>query len=107
MISYNDFEKHINTIKSLYELDDKISVLFDVDGIVCHSTKAIESIVGLLEFITDDKENSWIQYWMWELNFGADDDNSVLDNDVPVPLTTIQDLYSMVLKNYRGDGRND
>ena len=107
MLSYNDFEKHINTIKHYYDFDDKITEIFDVDGIVCYSSKAIDSIVNLLEVIMDDGTDNWIQYWMWELNFGVDDNNSVSIDNKNIPLTTIKDLYSMLLKGSRVDGRND
>lgn len=98
MLSYQEFENYIEIIRHYSNLDEKIGELFEVDGISCISSKATESIIELLEVIMDDKENQWIEYWLWELDFGVKDNNSVSMNDVHIPLTTIKDLYSILLK---------
>ena len=103
MLSLKEFTKHIETIKNLYELDDKISDLFNVEGIVCCSSDTIDSITKLLEEIMGDQECNWISYWLWELNFGEDDNNSVSIGEVHIPLTTIEDLYNMILRDKKDD----
>lgn len=100
MLSYLDFETHINTIKHYYDKDSEISDILDVDGIVCYTSKAISSIVSLLEILMDDKESEWIQFWCWECDFGQDAKDRAWDKEENViPLNTIKDLYDALIKN--------
>lgn len=54
-------------------------------------------VVSLLEIILDDKAG-WIDYWVWEKDFGRKTDLKVYDTDgvTELPSTTIEDLWTLV-----------
>jgi hypothetical protein len=99
-----EFEKYINEIKQFYALRDGIDS-------VCHQygrkldaeisfPDLTYSIVNLLEKIMDDEKSSWIDYWIYELNFGEDYiEGCVTDLDGKViPLKTTRELYDFLIQ---------
>jgi len=98
MLSYGEFEKYILLIKEYSDKDEKISELMDTEGFINYSGKAVMAIVELLEKLMQDEKDQWIQYWLWECNFGRDaEERQVLDSEgIPIQFKTISNLYDMV-----------
>lgn len=106
MLSYAQFEEKIEIIKEYIQKEDELTRIFNCEGFINYSERAIESIVDLLEEIMEDQEHQWIEYWMWECNFGKDGADKVFIEDKPVPFTTIKDLYFMLLKGRQENNEN-
>ena len=57
------------------------------------------AIIGLLESLMDDKD-SWIKYYLWDLNFG--DENYRLKvygtDKKEIPLRSAEDLWNLLTK---------
>ena len=60
---------------------------------------ATDTLLRVLEIIFDDR-GEWISYWIYELDYGTRDDLSATNADgTPIPLKTIEDLYTLLIKN--------
>jgi len=107
MLSFNDFEKHMDTIIKYYKKDDALSEILEVEGFIVYSGELIDRIIELLEIVMDDADE-WIQYWCWECEFGNDAEGRVQDKDGNnIPLKTIKDLYFMLLKGRQDESSNN
>jgi len=59
-----------------------------------------DSLISLLEEILNDKETKWIQYYIYELNFGEENYRMKVQQDgKEIPLTTPSDLYRILTKH--------
>ena len=60
----------------------------------------VNQLVKLLKVAKDDNHrDSWIEYYMWELNFGEDyKDGAVTENNKNIPLKTPEDLWNILKK---------
>lgn len=103
MISFEDFERYLNSIQELFELQDNISRVISMYGKskeemieISFPTLSTE-LIGALEKVFHDK-NSWISYWIYELDFGNKyKEGSVIDADgSDIPLKTIEDLWNLL-----------
>ena len=57
-------------------------------------------VINLLQEIMKDKENDWIGYYIYELDFGKEyKDGMVEENNTIIKLKTYTDLYNLLLKN--------
>lgn len=58
-------------------------------------------IVNLLEIIMGDKENDWIGYFCWELDFGRRYEPGCAKepNGTSIPLSITKELYDLLIKN--------
>lgn len=103
------FEQSIKTIKQLYDTDKKLTDLLHVEGFIDYSEVPISIITKLLEDAFIDI-GEWIQFWMWECDFGKDSTNRAFikedDHDKPVKLDTVKDLYKFLMDNYE-DNRKE
>ena len=92
------FANYINKIMRLSDLEDQINNLVrDVDDLEgYHSyTWLQDDVLGLLEEIMDDTQDSLIGYFVYELNFGREyRDGCIEDADgTPIKITTPEELY--------------
>ena len=45
----------------------------------------------------NDKETEWIDYYLWEKDYGRDNQLEVTEKDgTPIPLTTAEDLWNLL-----------
>jgi len=96
MITYTEFEKYILLIKSYHESDQQLSDILRTEGFITYNTELIGAVSRLLSKLTNDGAE-WIDYWLWECDFGVRD-MEVYDTDGNlIPFTTIQDLYRMLM----------
>lgn len=105
LITYEEFEKHINAICAEQELQLTLDNAFNKYCNESEHTASIwlpsleSNIVELLERVTDDK-SKWISYWVCELCCGEKYYiGCVKINDKPVALKTVQDLWSLLNYN--------
>lgn len=103
-LSFEDFKRHIKDIQLMSELQDKID---DAKHIFNKSeTKEVfhfyfptgtDNIIELLAMLTNDK-NEWIDYWIYELDFGkrADELKCTDGNGNKIPMNTIEDLWAVL-----------
>ena len=103
-MTYELFEKIVTNLVDTRRLAETLYSAASEYNKVHSDMMAIEfpitpesDIITLLEIILDD-EGSWIDYWVNELNCGEDyTEGSVLDeNESPIPLKTIQDLWNIL-----------
>lgn len=56
------------------------------------------TVVDLLELATNDTENGWIAYWLYELNCGKDyKDGCVTKGGENIPLKSQLDLWNLLV----------
>lgn len=114
-LSFEDFKRHIKDIQLMSELQDKID---DAKHIFNKSeTKeefhfyfptGADNIIELLSILMNDKYE-WIDYWIYELDFGAkanEADCKDKDGNV-IPLDTIEDLWNVLNDNEEENGINN
>lgn len=106
IIDYKTFER---TILDLKEMEEFYSELEKIYGKYNWETSIMPlsfnwSSMNLLKAIFHD-ELDWIDYWVYELNYGKDyQDGDVIQNGKNVPLKTIEDLYNFLLRNLKERG---
>ena len=97
------FKKVMKDLKEQSRIDSKVSAAFNVilpnDWTTNVENILFETIIGILENAFDDK-GKWIEYYIWELDFGRKNDSLKCwdKNDVEIPLTTVDDLYRLLTK---------
>ena len=99
-LSYEEFEKIIETLRDKYERLDKISEALNWCEV--YDISMGDQVADLLSYIFDDKDD-WISYWMFERDFGRDwYVGCVKDGDgVDIDLSTVRNLYDFLIENMR------
>lgn len=106
-LSFDDFKRHIKDIQLLTELQDKI----DDARYAFNKSETreefrfifptgIDNIIELLAILTNDKYE-WIDYWIYELDFGRRADDLVCKDDERniIPLHTVEELWALINQN--------
>ena len=100
------FIESIEQLQKQYEHDLKCSEAFRV--ILPHdylsgydNSKLQEQLVKILQVeMNDEGDHSWIEYYIWELDFGKDfKDGCVMIDKQPFELKTPSDLWELLLMN--------
>lgn len=109
-ISKQTFIECINNIKKQYERDsifsDAVNNYFDQDlDNSLPRNYILDSLVKILQqHFNDENAHSWIEYYLWELEFGTKDGNVKIENK-PFELKTPEQLYNLLitlkLKNHK------
>ncbi len=101
MLDFIEFENYINLIIEYLDRDEKISELMNTEGFTNYSGELVIAIIRLLETIMEDTESNWIQYWIWDCDFGESlKDPKVWDEySAPIPFETCEDLYHFLVRN--------
>ena len=103
-MNFKQFNMAVNALKQQQEHDgkcmDALEIVFPDGGIMLYKNNVlVDTIVALLEHDTDDNAG-WIQYFAWELDFGAKwKVGCVTDNGEDVKLQTNEDLWEFLIKN--------
>lgn len=102
MIPYNEFEKHINDMVKLIQLQDGINNLISNYRTTQKQYSEIafpyliNNVIALLARLTNDESN-WISYWIFELDCGKKyTDGCVTYNNENIKLKTIKDLWDLL-----------
>lgn len=105
LITYDEFEKHINAICAEQELQltlenacNKYYNKSECDALI--RLPSLESnLIELLERVTNDR-GEWIGYWVYDLCCGEKYYVGCAKiNDKPVALKTVQDLWLLLNSN--------
>ena len=107
IMSQESFCKVMSDYKSMFNFTNEMNELFDkykVDGNI-YPPLCTSTVIDLLEFIFND-ENQWINYWIFELEFGEryGDGDVKNENGEDIPLRTAEDLYNLLVKNMEENG---
>jgi hypothetical protein len=104
-ITYEEFEQSIKAICDCLDFQDSISEAVyryndtsKDDATLFLPTAWIDACINLLEILTDDIENNWIAYWLFEIERGKDyTDGCVTESDGSIiPLKTPKDLWNLL-----------
>ena len=95
-LSRKDFTNAIQAIIDVMETNTKLEDLLDC-SVIEYNHRLGAATVSLLSNVMNDKE-TWIDYWLWELDCGRRDDLVVTEADgTPIPMKTIDDLYNILV----------
>lgn len=108
MINKEQFIRHMNKIQNVSEeisstnkliKDNKLIELHIFNGV--HEETAIE----ILRDMFQDYGDSWLDYYIYELDFGKDwKVGCITDVDgTDIPLSNASELYDMLIENMKGD----
>lgn len=101
-ISKEDFIKAMQGIEEQLLIDEKnqqaFSVILENDYVSGMTNKLYGVLIDLLMQLTNDTENKWIEYFIYELDFGKDNWRLQVygENKNEIPLTTIEDLWNIL-----------
>jgi len=99
------FSEIMEKIKKQIEIDrkcsDAFSTLLPNDYVSGYDNNNLfTALIKLLETIYNDQETKWIDYFIWELDFGKENDRlkAYDKNKKEIPLKTIDNLYDLLTK---------
>lgn len=103
MLSKETFIQTIDFIRERNDKQHEIDMLFRKefeDSIFWPYSKYEVQLVKVLKEIMNDKETEWIDYYLWEKDYGRDNKLEVTEKDgTPIPLTTAEDLWNLLQDN--------
>lgn len=90
------FEGYISNLKECTERSDTLSKAIRSDILYDITDPMFDIIVDLLEICFKDKEK-WIEYWVFELDFGDKYKEGMVEIDkTTIHLKTSKDLYDLL-----------
>lgn len=93
-----NFSELINAVKNHSEYIWNLYKDYGIDFVNSPIMEIENEITKYLKAQFDDKCD-WINYWMWELNFGENwKPGTVTENGNDIPLKTIDDLWNLLTK---------
>lgn len=104
-MNYTEFESKIKTIERFIKDTRRLEDVISCDGVINFGGKLLQQNIELLEYIFNDQDTGWIEYWIWELDFGERNNKekyvdralTVHDEDGgEIPMETIEDLYNIL-----------
>jgi len=104
-ITKNEFIDAMNGIEEQLQIDMKnhkaFSTILENDYVSNMTNNLYDSLILLLEKLTGDTKNQWIQHFIYELDFGKENWRLPIydKNQKVVRLTTIEDLWEILQKN--------
>ncbi|MDD4804636.1 MAG: hypothetical protein PHN69_05635 [Candidatus Pacebacteria bacterium] len=102
MISKENFIKYMNELHSLCKAEDELNNALQNIGTenILWFDKHKSLIVDILQDAFDDKENDWIGYAIYELDwFSKYEDGTITFDGKNVPLKDAGDLYDLLVDN--------
>lgn len=103
MISKENFIKYINELFEIYKAEEELgrilSKLGSENTLFCDKYHSL--VLNILEDVFSDKDNEWILYALYELDWFRDyRDGAITDeNGRNVPLANAGDLYDLLIEN--------
>jgi hypothetical protein len=106
MISKENFVKYMEKLQEFRKIEDAINeVTKDLDFFTVTFIEHEILILTILEDIFGDKENTWISYFMFDLDFGAKWKVGMITEDgKDVPMRNAEELYDVLIGNMSKDG---
>lgn len=84
-----------------YKCNEAFEVILPSDYVIGYDNgRLYDQIIKLLQYLTDDdSETGWIEYFIWELDFGKKyEKGCCFQNNIEIDLSNAEKLYN-VLKN--------
>ena len=104
MLTRDQFKEVMSGLKELDAIEGKVDKAFkllssDFAGFSLVKPHAL--IIKVLEYAMEDTANSWISYWIYELDRGrkAKHGTVTAKDGSNIPLKTVDDLYSMITRH--------
>lgn len=99
MINKEKFISYINKIKELRDIYDAINEAGrKLEMFTIYDTEYESLIVDILQEVFDDKENDWIGYFIYELDFSDKwEKGCVINNGVDMSLRNAGELYDILI----------
>ena len=104
MLTRKQFKEVMADLKELDEIEaqvNKAMKMLSPDFMGFSLEKPFTTIVKVLEYSMEDTENSWISYWMYDLERGRKAEHgTVTEKDgSDIPMKTVDDLYNLLAKD--------
>lgn len=98
MLTFEEFNNYIKRIKKQIECEDSLDKALqemspDFGGFF---NAAINISIDLLKKVMNDK-NEWIDYYIYEADWGKTFKEVYESDGTPIPLETIEDLYNIII----------
>jgi len=113
MISKEKFVKIINRLKETNEMQDKINDLYrntedarmsDFNNVSHVGVYFEDIVVDLLQDIFQDRENSWLCYWLYDLWYGTEyTEGCVKEDGESIDISTPEKLYDFLIQEMKGE----
>ena len=104
MISKESFVYYINRLKELKNIYSEINKIGrKFNSFEVNNYEYEDLVVKILEKTFKDEDIGWIEYYLYELDFGEEwCEGKVTDkNGNDIPLKTAENLYDILIKNYK------
>lgn len=103
MISKEQFVKHVNAIKDKHDLDSRLNKFFSdnsIDGYIMFPDLTPNLIEVLHTIFGEADKEEWIEYFMFELNFGKGWKPGMVNvHGKDIPLSTPEELYDFLVSD--------
>ena len=94
-----EFKKHIENIQQVYENEAKLCRILKCNSPINFADDIADSTLELLKELFNDTEDEWIEYWMFDLDFGEKWRPGMVEiKGQDIKLQTIEDLYGILNK---------
>lgn len=105
MINKENFIKYINKIHQFRTIETNINKAGKELESFSISFAIYEQLaVDILEDIFEDKEYGWINYYLYELNFGSKwKENCITMDGKDVPMRDAGELYDVLIDNLKNE----
>ena len=100
MISKENFIKYINKIQSLKKIEESINSAGKELEFSISFSEHESLVLNILQEVFKDKENDWIGYFIYDLEFGKKwHKGSITVNGKDVPMRNAEELYKILKDN--------
>ena len=103
-ISKSEFEKAISAVKKQRDSDRTFSEcmesVFDGHPVYTGNDTLVNAFMDLLGVLCKD-EDEWIDWWIWECDFGKGATMRLPGSDEDIHLKTAGDLYDLLSDNIK------
>lgn len=107
MITKEKFFEILDYLQEIEKFEDNLRQVFKnskretdfMDAAMFTDCRMIDYLLYLLEDEFNDRENGWIGYWIYELDFGKNWYPGCITNEKDIKLQTKEDLYNFLIDN--------
>jgi len=99
MINKENFIYYINKLKELRSAEDKLNSAGEIFDFSISFGEHEQLIISILEKVFQDDENYWLNYFIYEINFGSEwHEGCITTKDgVDVPMRDAGELYDVLV----------
>jgi hypothetical protein len=101
-MTLEQFTRFIEALKTFYSQEEKFGNAFELFNsswtVIEFCPQITEAIITYLEEYFNDKD-AWINYWLYDLDFGNKSAEAKYADGSLIPLETIENLFNFLNKN--------